>query len=182
MKRWSTVGSFALAALLFLPAAALAQEGTGGRTDGPEGSEIGHGGYTKRSGGKFSLQLDFGAKIPTAPNRVPLFAGLTGGFWVDEWFVVDATALYSFDQQTQIQVGPRFRTITYPMSANIGVKAGATVFNRAGVVAFTVSPQAGADFVLNNVLFGLSYAIDLSFLTSTPSVGHRVFMSLGYRF
>ena len=59
---------------------ALAQDR--GRTDGPEGSEIGKGGYTSGPGGLggFSLTLDGGGAITIKGGQFspPLYAGLTG--------------------------------------------------------------------------------------------------------
>jgi hypothetical protein len=167
------------AVALVLPVIASAQK-SGGRTDGPEGSEIGYGGYTRVGGsGNFSLQLDFGAGFPA--SRVPLLFGGTGSFWVDDWFVVDATAHHVLQNKTIIQVGPRFRTPTYPVSAHLGVKAGPVIY--PGVVAFALSPQLGADIVLSeHILMGLNYNLDLAFLSSVVDVSHRVYMSLGYRF
>jgi len=190
MNRRNTLQSVVLVAALAastLAGTAFAQGATGGRTDGPEGSEIGHGGYSRSGSGVFSLQLDFGASFPSRiPTRVPLFTGLTAGFWMDEWFVLDLSALYAFDQKTEVLVGPRFRTVTYPVSLNAGLKGGLVLF--PGLASFGLVPQVGLDLVANDhLLFGLNYAIDLAFVPSTfaPNnvlVGHRVFMSVGYRF
>jgi hypothetical protein len=188
MKRLHSVRLIVLAAALASPA--FANEGaTGGRTDGPEGSEIGYGGYSRSGGGAFSLQLDWGAAFPAlTPVRVPMYVGLTAGFWVDEWFVVEGSVLHAFSNRTEILLGPRFRTVTYPASLSIGVKAGAMIF--PGLAAFGIAPQIGADFLVrDHFLMGINYALDLAFVRTTFSptsnnvlVGHRIWLGVGYRF
>src|SRR4051812_18566550 len=95
----TTRGAWLLA--LFASSLALAQER--GRTDGPEGSEYGKGGYSRTNAGRFSLMLDFGAAVGTSPpltgaGNVPLLVGGTATFWGDEWFVLDLDGVYNFQQ------------------------------------------------------------------------------------
>ncbi|MFN7131334.1 MAG: hypothetical protein ACK4N5_04585, partial [Myxococcales bacterium] len=71
----------ALCATLAFPAASFAQDR--GRTDGPEGSEYGKGGYDKPSGGRFSLSLDWGGALSSAPLTsagAPIFVGINAGW------------------------------------------------------------------------------------------------------
>src|SRR3712207_202677 len=87
MKRHARVWA-ALALLAAVPLPALAQER--GRTDGPEGSEYGKGGYERsRGGGRFSLEFNWGAAVNQepppldAPDGPPLFVGATASLWGD---------------------------------------------------------------------------------------------------
>src|SRR6476619_921154 len=104
--------AFALAVCSLAATSAMAQGSTGGRTDGPEGSEIGHGGYTSASGDKFSLALNWGASVqesqPLTPTQAPLFVGITASWWSDQIWLLDLSAQYLFNnQRVNIFVGPR---------------------------------------------------------------------------
>lgn len=175
--RWAVV----CGSLLTLTASAQER----GRTDGPEGSEYGKGGYEARREGRFSLGLDFGASMISNPvaNRVgpPIFAGLTVSFWGDDWFVVDASGAYLLDsQRIDILVGPRFRTAFYPVSAHIGLKAG-TVISPTSGLRFAISPQIGGELLLaDKLIMGLNYNVDVPIWAD--AVAHRVYMTMGYRF
>lgn len=181
-KRW--MRGLSLLAVL-VGSWALAQER--GRTDGPEGSEYGKGGYSRASSGRFSFQLNFGAALGennylSGVGRVPLMAGLTATFWGDEWIVVDLDGIYNF-QQSRIHalIGPRFRTGFWPVSLWAGLKAGPTITAGEGV-RFSLTPTVGADMMVgDHLLAGLGYAFDIQFGASAYST-HRIFMSVGYRF
>jgi hypothetical protein len=169
---------------LVAPLVASAQER--GRTDGPEGSEIGKGGYQDPGGGLFSLALNWGAGLPfgeplTGTAGAPLTAGLIATFWFDDWFVMDVAPSYLFNSgRTNIFAGPRFRTMGYPISASAGLHAGAVIVPNAGV-RFALSPQVGVDgLISDHFLLGLNSAFDFP-LSNDPAT-HRVFMTLGYRF
>lgn len=160
---------------------ALAQER--GRTDGPEGSEYGKGGYSDPGGGLFSVSLAWGASLPTGPlaGAAPLFVGATGTFWIDDWFVFDVAPSYLLNSgRINLLVGPRFRTMGYPISASLGLHAGAIVDPVAGL-RFGLSPQVGVDTVFaDHYVLGLAYAVDVP--VGGPAANHRLFMNVGYRF
>lgn len=190
MKRHLRVwGAAALLAAMPLPA--LAQER--GRTDGPEGSEYGKGGYEDLHGGRFSLELNWGAAVNQeaspagAPEGPPLFLGLTASFWGDDWYQLDVSGAYLMDGgRLDLLVGPRFRTYGYPLSLHVGFKAGAIFIPEVGV-RFGMSPQVGADFLVgdrDNILLGLAYAMDIPQPLDSDggNLAHRVFLSFGYRF
>lgn len=190
VKRHTRVWS-ALALLAVMPLVASAQER--GRTDGPEGSEYGKGGYESLYEHRFSLELHWGAAVSQeaspvgAPEGPPLFLGLTASFWGDDWFQIDFTGAYVLDGgRTDLLVGPRFRTYGYPLNFHAGLKAGAIFVPEVGV-RFGLSPEVGADLSLGyreNVLLGLAYALDIplpAMLDGTSNT-HRVFMTVGYRF
>lgn len=168
--------------ILMLPAVAGAQ--ARGRTDGPEGSEIGKGGYVRPTSGNISLSLDWGGALATGPQSgagVPIFVGLNAGYWLDDWMVLELNPQYVFRTgDINLLVGPRFRTPAFPVALTGGLKAGAIFVDGRGV-RFGLSPQAGLDVVVRrNVLAGLNYALDIPI--GAPGYTHRVFMSIGYRF
>jgi hypothetical protein len=181
----TTLARVALFVLLAAPGLAAAQER--GRTDGPEGSEVGKGGYVRPNGGRFSLQLDWGASLKDyrplggAPVGPPLFVGLTASLWADEWFVLDASAAYLADSGRILAlIGPRFRTGFWPVSLYAGVRAGLIQSPAVGA-RFGLSPSVGADLTLaNHVLLGLNYSLDWP--VAGDGLGHRIFMNVGYRF
>jgi hypothetical protein len=169
-----------MVAVLAGPAAALAQER--GRTDGPEGSEYGKGGYSRAGGGNFSLGLDWGAALEGGPaSGPPLFVGVTAGYWGDEWFVLEASGAYLLNsERVNLLVGPRFRTAFWPVSFSVGLKAGAITSPAQGL-RFGLSPELGFDTVVgDHVLLGLGYALDLPL--GGLGAAHRIFMKIGYRF
>lgn len=181
----------AVALLAAMPLPALAQEE--GRTDGPEGSEYGKGGYRDPGGGHFSLEFNWGAAVNQkpppegAPEGPPLFLGLTASLWGDDWYQLDFSGAYVLDgSRLDLLVGPRVRTYGYPLSLHLGLKAGAIVIPEVGL-RFGLSPQIGADLLLgdhDNIILGLAYAPDIPLPVEIEgdSVTHRLFMSLGYRF
>jgi hypothetical protein len=191
MKRHARVwGTLALLAAVPLPA--VAQER--GRTDGPEGSEYGKGGYERPSGwGDFSLQFDWGAGVNQepppegAPKGPPLMMGLTASFWADDWLQLDFSGAYMLDGgRVDLLAGPRFRTYGYRVSLYAGLKAGAIFVPEVGT-RFGLSPQVGGDLLMGsreNILLGLAYALDIPLPAEADggSNTHRIFMSLGYRF
>lgn len=181
----------AVALLAVMPLAASAQER--GRTDGPEGSEYGKGGYESLNEHRFSLELHWGAAVNQetspigAPEGPPLFLGLTASFWGDDWFQLDFTGAYVLDGgRTDLLVGPRFRTYGYPLNFHAALKAGAIFVPEVGV-RFGLSPEVGADLILGyreNILLGLAYALDIPLPARLDGATntHRVFMTVGYRF
>ena len=74
---------------------ALAQDR--GTTQGPEGSEIGKGGYVSGPGGLggFSLTADGGGAITIKGGQFspPLFAGLTASFWNADFYRIDLSGM-----------------------------------------------------------------------------------------
>ena len=176
-------------AVLFTALAAVAQEG--GRTDGAEGSEQGKGGYEKPSGnGKFSIALNWGASIPVGLNAplggngftgAPLYLGGTVSLWMFDWFLLDAHGSYAFNTgRTNILIGPRFRTNTWPVSASLGIRAGAIIDPQVGL-RFGLSPVATVDMIfIKHVLLGLEASFDVPVAGNGASL--RVGLNLGWRF
>lgn len=181
--RW---GAVALACVA-LSTAAWAQD-TGGRTDGPEGSEIGKGGYVRQhGGGKFSLTLDWGAAVLSDGNAhdTPFVLGGTASFWADDWVVLDLSGEYLFNVEAfEVLVGPRFRAPFYPVSFSGGLKAGTLILTHSGVdtqAYFTLSPQASLELTMfDHIPLALTYALDIPI--GADDVVNRIFLSVGYKF
>jgi hypothetical protein len=175
------LGALLLAALTAsLPALAQSR----GRTDGPEGSEYGKGGYRGLGGEQFSLAFEWGASIEADSkySNAPLFVGITASYWNTDWFLLDVSSEYLISSKKyNILLGPRFRSVTYPVSFSIGLKAG-PIFIPDDGVRFGISPQVGADLLLERrIILGLGYAPDIP-LGGGGGVAHRIFMTIGYRF
>ncbi|MGE6760793.1 hypothetical protein ACQKGO_22435 [Corallococcus interemptor] len=188
MKRPVTLcGALALLAVA-APLTASAQER--GRTDGPEESEYGTGGYYGDSRRGVSLQLDWGAAINSqenprgAPEGPPLFVGATVSLWGDDWYRLDVSGAYVFDGGRFIgNVGPTFRSWGWPVAFTLGLKAGAMVIPEGEGLRFALSPQVGAELYLDrrdHVLMGLHYSPDIPI--GGGGVTNRLFMNVGYRF
>lgn len=159
----------------------LAQER--GRTDGPEGSEIGKGGYERPGQGRVSLNVNWGAAIDLAPvPGAPLFLGFDVAWWGDQWYQLEVGADYIFNsKRVDILVGPRFRTPFFPISFTGAIKAGAVVFPTAATVRFLLQPEVGVDLlVANHALVGIAYGLDIPI--GGGSLVNKVFLNVGYRF
>jgi hypothetical protein len=184
-------GAAALAVAMVAPLSARAQ--ARGRTDGPEGSEYGKGGYSRARDSRFSLELNWGAEFPAEVSLqgdrrgVPLFIGATASLWGDDWYQLDFSGLYQMrDGRVNLLLGPRFRTYGFPVSLNAGLKAGAFLIPDVGL-RFGLSPQVGVDVLLadERVLLGLGYALDVpigGLPTGYSGISNRLFMNVGYRF
>jgi hypothetical protein len=169
--------------LMLAPAVSLAAQP--GRTDGPEGSEFGKGGYRRPGTGRLQLSLDIGAPFTpdaTASEKsgTQMMAGFNLGYGPDDWYVVEVSGIYDMQlKRTLIEAGPRFRMISWPVAFCLGFKAG-PVF-RASTARFAVSPEASLEtFVSDQFILALRYAVDVPI--GEKLVTHRAFLSLGMRF
>lgn len=175
--------------LLFTAFAAAAQEG--GRTDGAEGSEQGKGGYERPSGsGRLSLVLNWGASAAVGVNPPlsgntftgpPLYLGGTASLWMYEWFLFEAHGSYAFNSgRTNVLLGPRFRTNTWPVSGSLGLRAGAILDPQAGL-RFGLSPVASVEMIFfKHLLLALEGSWDIPIAGNGSGV--RVGLNLGWRF
>lgn len=180
---------FVLITALLAACAAGAQEG--GRTDGPEGSEVGKGGYPRPSGSsRLSLMIDWGAALPVGtvqplgglgPQGAPLYLGGTFSFWMYDWFLLDAHGSYAFNAgRVNALIGPRFRTATWPVAASLGLRAGA-IYDPSTGLRFGLSPVATVELILmKHLLLGLQGSFDI------PLAGNgsllRIGLNVGWRF
>jgi hypothetical protein len=190
MKRLARLwGAASLAAAVMAPLSAHAQQR--GRTDGPEGSEYGKGGYSRTSDGRFSLELNWGAAFAADASTVrrdsvPLFIGATASIWGADWYQFDFSGAYVLQNgQVDVLVGPRFRTHGFPFSLNAGLKAGGFFIPDAGF-RFGLSPQVGVDLLMasERLVLGLGYALDIPVagIDDFRGLTNRLFMNVGYRF
>lgn len=154
-----------------------------GRTDGPEGSEIGEGGYTSTTSGRLSLAVDWGGTVPVTPYAgAPLYFGGTVSGWMADWFLLDAYGGYSLNtQRLDVLVGPRFRTATWPVSLSAGLRGGLMYDAGISSARFGISPVVAADMVfMRHLLVGLQGAVDI------PVGGNgqqfRIGLNIGWRF
>lgn len=168
-----------LAGLLSTPAQA------DGRTDGPEGSEVGHGGYQSVSGGKFSLAADFGGAIVLsgAVAGPPLYAGATATLWFTDWFKLDLLGNWVFNaQRLNVLVGPRFSTWGWPVTFGAGLHAG-VIYDVGPGVRFGLSPNISADMLFaRHFLASLKAALDIPIGAPVTPMAIRIGLSLGWRF
>lgn len=185
MKRLMALWGMALGAVcLVLPEDAWAQRR--GRTDGPEGSEYGRGGYSRHSDTRFSLTFDWGAGFSAQTSRLrsggaPLFLGGTMSFWGADWYQFDVSGNYVLQNGVvNVLAGPRFRTYGAPISFSVGLKAGAFLVPNEGL-RFGLSPQVGVDLLTRSpLLLGLGYALDVPI--ASHGITNRLFMNVGFRF
>jgi hypothetical protein len=175
-----------LAASLFaLPA--LAE----GRTDGAEGSEVGHGGYTSSTMGRFSLVADFGGAIATTGpllgiQGAPLYVGGTASLWFADWFKLDLLGNWVFNaQRLNVLLGPRFSTPTWPVSFGGALHAG-IMYDSGGSVRFGLSPELSAEMLFaRHFLAGLKVALDIPIGAASfarADLVTRIGIHLGWRF
>ena len=163
---------------------ALAQDR--GRTDGPEGSEIGKGGYTSGPGGLggFSLTLDGGGAITIKGGQFspPLYAGLTASFWDADFYRIDLSGFYVPDPKLWgVLLGPSFHTTTWPIAFSAGFQAGLHIPHE-GAVNFIISPRVGMDWITtSHFQLGVFANFDINLANFDLSIV-RVGLSVGWRF
>jgi hypothetical protein len=163
---------------------ALAQDR--GRTDGPEGSEIGKGGYTSGPGGLggFSLTLDGGGAITIKNGQFspPLYAGLTASFWDADFYRIDLSGFYVPDPKLWgVLLGPSFHTTTWPIAFSAGFQAGLHIPHE-GAVNFIISPRVGMDWITtSHFQLGVFANFDINLANFDFSI-IRVGLSIGWRF
>ena len=166
---------------------AVAQER--GTTVGPEGSEVGKGGYTPAEGGHpgaFAFTLDGGGAFLTKGEQIspPLFAGLTLSYWDYDFYRIDLSGFYIPADNAKVWgvlLGPSFHTTTYPIAFSLGFQAGLHIPN-GGSVKFVFSPRIGMDFITqSHFQLGINANYDMNFADFDLSV-IRVYLSIGYRF
>lgn len=168
------------------PSVALAQPR--GRTDGPEGSEYGKGGYSGASDGQFGLTFDWGAAVvPDAGDAddPPLFVGATATYGASDWIALDLSGAYLIGaERFNLVLGPKFRTWGGPLTFSAGLQAGA-IFLDNDQLRFGLVPKAGIELGIGdneNILAGLNYALDIPLSGEGDDLAHRFYMSVGMRF
>lgn len=157
----------------------------GGRTDGPEGSEVGYGGYTTPTVNRFSLAADMGANIAMKSfggKGTPIYLGGTLSYWMTDWASLGLHSNYAFNTERFIAlIGPTFRTDSGgPLSFNIGLRAGIASDEK---VRFALSPELGMDMLLaQRLIIGLLGAWDVPLGEGARPSQLRIGLKLGWRF
>lgn len=163
MLRWTW-----MILVLGLAAGAGAKEPEPGRTDGPEGSEYGKGGYQRHhTGGGYYLDGYFGsASVDWEGLRAQsdLIAGFDAGYMVEDWLAFQVGYGYITDQKIGLySLGMRSSYDAEPF--NYYFTLGAEVFSPdQGDSQFGLVPGVGAEMMLNDRLrVGLGYQHDFIF-------------------
>jgi opacity protein-like surface antigen len=169
-----------LVLVLALALAVGADEPEPGRTDGPEGSEYGKGGYRYfRMDGKFFVEGYFGAAGVDIEDddagvdfsETDLIAGFNAGYMIEDWVGFQLGYGYITDQKINLfSAGMRssynMEPFNYYFSLNAELFAPDQGDERFGIV-----PGVGAELIMSDHLrVGLQYQHDFIFADETISV------------
>ena len=141
-----------------------------GRTDGPEGSEYGKGGYSRSGlGGQYFLEGFFGsaqvdvdgADGADNTSETDLLGGLTLGYQIEDWLSFQVGYGHISDQNISLYgVGARSRYDLSPFGYFLTLDAGLMSPDQ-GDTKFTVTPGAGVDLTISEkVRVGLAFQHD----------------------
>lgn len=176
-----------LALTLALLACTVASAQTG-RTDGPEESEFGSGGYP--FGGKtnqFYINTSFGSGFFKTPGlngtQTGFMYGVDLGFEMDQWLGVQAGYTYLSDRDMSIiSLGSRFAYSFDPFVYHVSLSAG-LYDPKTGSQNFGLAPGAGIDIIVNDrVRLGLEYKHDFIFTDTVTTDMDRVYAGLKFFF
>lgn len=166
--------------LMGLAAVTGAAEPEPGRTDGPEGSEYGKGGYQfQRQPGQIYFDGYVGAAIVdieiedtnAQSDETDIIYGLGVGYQIDDWLGFQLGYGHITDQKTDlfsagVLVPYELEPFNYFMSLDAEIYAPASGENRFGIV-----PGVGVEVMLNDRLSaGLRFQHDFIFSDDTISV------------
>ena len=172
----------ALTLLVFLVInPAVAEDG--GRTDGPESSEYGTGGYPYGGpGGRLYVSPAFGSGIfdgLESNSRSGLLYGLDIGYERDGWIGIQGSYTYLADRNLSIYgVGARLAYPTEPFVYYLSTHAG-LYSPEEGDRHFGIAPGAGIDIVVSErVRLGLNYRHDFIFQDTFTQDVDRVYVGL----
>ncbi len=158
----------ALIALLAL--AVGAQAATPGRTDGPEGSEYGKGGYHhKAQYGRFYTEGFLGAAmVERKDTKTDLISGLNVGYMVEEWLAFQLGFARILDQNINLYAGGvRSAYVTRPFNYYFSLDA-ELYSPEVGDTSFGIAPGVGAEVILSDRLrAGLRFQRDFIFADDT---------------
>ena len=175
MFRWTW-----MALALCLAGGAWAAESEPGRTDGPEESEYGSGGYWRyRTAGQFFVEGYFGAAVVDIEDdetgkdvaETDLVSGVDVGYMVEDWLAFQMGYGYISDQKTGLfSLGMRSMYNLEPF--NYYFSLGAELYSPdGGDDKFGIVPGVGAEMVLSDHLrVGLGYQHDFVFADETINV------------
>ncbi len=173
--------------LIFTICGALAclplNAGEPGRTDGPEGSELGRGGYPFGGPeGRFYVSPAFGSGIfdrnPDG-NRTGLLYGLNLGYERDGWLAIEGGYAYLSDEKLSIySLGSRLDYNADPFVYYFSTQAG-LYRPEDGESNFGLAPGAGIDIIINDrIRLGLNYKRDFIFSDGNTTEIDRLFAGL----
>ncbi len=176
MKKFSVLFTLAL---MMTASTAMAAEPEPGRTDGPEGSEYGKGGYQSgRAPGRFFVEWRYGAATLESEDgnveesSTDLVSGLNVGYLLDDHIGLqlglshiasDPSAnLYSIGMRNSLGLEPF--NYFFMLDAELYSPDG-------GSSKFGIAPGVGAEMVLNDKLqVGLRFQHDFIFADDTISI------------
>ena len=156
----------ALIALLAL--AVGAQAATPGRTDGPEGSEYGKGGYHyKAQYGRFYTEGFLGAAMMESEDsdtETNLITGLNAGYMVEEWLAFQVGFARILEQNINLYAGGvRSAYVSRPFNYYFSLDA-ELYSPEIGDTHFGIVPGVGAEVILSDrVRAGLRFQRDFIF-------------------
>ena len=171
--------------------AAGAEEPKPGRTDGPEGSEYGTGGYSNyRTGGEFYIEGFFGSAsvdfevegMRDNQSETDLISGIGVGYMVEDWLAFQVSYGVISDQDISLlSAGTRTSSDYLPFSYFFSVD-GELFIPDKGDSKFAVVPGAGVELLLTEKLrVGLSYQHDFVFADENLDID-RVMARVHFRF
>lgn len=169
--------------LLSLPS--VARES--GRTDGPEGSEVGYGGYTYGGpDGRFYVNTSFGSGIfngNSDGSRTGLIYGVDLGYERYGWLAVEGGYAYLSKRKLSIfNLGSRFDYNADPLVYFFSAQAG-LYRPEDGESNFGLAPGAGIDIILNDrIRVGLNYKRDFIFADGSTTAIDRLYAGLTFYF
>jgi opacity protein-like surface antigen len=175
MRSWIAVALIAIGA-----GAAMAADPPPGRTDGPEGSEVGRGGYAHfGTPGSIYIESFFGAAVDIElegsgdeSSMTDLVYGANVGYMMEEWLSVQIGYGYiGGDQKSSIySIGIRNVLRNEPVNWYMGLDAELYAPD-VGDSRFGIAPTAGAEVVISEKLrIGLQYQHDFIFSDDTISI------------
>ena len=146
-----------------------------GRTDGPEGSEYGKGGYRYWStGGAYFLEGFVGAAVVDTDLEVSetdLFSGVNAGYMVEDWLAVQLGFGHISDQKTNLfSAGMRSSYDLDPFSYSFSLDT-ELYSPDVGSTKFGIAPGVGAEMHLSERLhIGLLFQHDFIFADDNISI------------
>ena len=158
-----------------------------GRTDGPEGSEVGAGGYAYGGpAGRFYVNPSFGSGIfngKTNGNGAGLLYSLNLGYEREGWLAIEGGYSYLSDRTMSIySLGSRLDYNADPFVYYFSLQAG-LYKPEDGESDFGLAPGAGIDIILNDrIRLGLNYKRDFIFSDGNTTKIDRPCVGLKFYF
>ena len=162
------------------------EAGESGRTDGPEGSELGRGGYPFGGPeGRFYISPAFGSGIfdRNDDSRSGLLYSLNLGYERDGWLAIEGGYAYLSDRRLSIySLGSRLDYNADPFVYYFSTQAG-LYKPEDGESNFGLAPGAGIDIILNDrIRLGLNYKRDFIFSDGNTTEIDRLYAGLKFYF